>query len=52
MPLKSSLRRIPLSTPNMSDEGFQHQFVAESFATNYVVPAGPMLTFFEHEVAQ
>ena len=52
MTLKSSPRRIPLSTPHMSDEGFEQQFIAESFATNYVAPAGPMLTYFEHEVSQ
>ena len=39
MPLKSKLRLIPLSIPHMSDEGFDQQFVAESFATNYVASA-------------
>ena len=52
MPLKSKLRLIPLSIPHMSDEGFDQQFVAESFATNYVASAWPMQTFFEYEVVQ
>ena len=43
--------RILLSSPHMSDEGYEQQFVKEAFDTNWIAPLGPNVTGFENEVA-
>jgi dTDP-4-amino-4,6-dideoxygalactose transaminase len=45
-------KKIPLSTPHMSDEGFEKQFVEEAFNSNWIAPLGPMVDAFEQEVIQ
>lgn len=44
-------RKILLSSPHMSDEGFEKHYVQEAFDTNWVAPLGPNVTAFEGEVA-
>lgn len=43
--------KILLSSPHMSDEGYEQQYVKEAFDTNWIAPLGPNVTGFENEVA-
>ena len=43
--------RIFLSSPHMSDEGFEQQFVQEAFDTNWIAPLGENVNQFEIELA-
>lgn len=43
--------KILLSSPHMSDEGFEKQYVQEAFDTNWIAPLGPNVTGFENEIA-
>lgn len=45
-------KRIFLSAPHMSEEGYERQFVQEAFDTNWIAPAGRNITLFEEEMAQ
>lgn len=44
--------KIFLSSPHMSDEGYEQQFVKEAFDTNWIAPLGPNVTGFENELAK
>ena len=44
-------KRIPLSSPHMSDEGFEQQFVKEAFDTGWITPLGKNVDEFEKEFA-
>lgn len=44
--------RIFLSSPHMSDEGFEREFVNEAFDTNWVAPLGENVDKFEEELAE
>ncbi len=44
--------KIWLSSPHMSDEGFEKQYVDEAFDTNWIAPVGPNLISFENELAK
>lgn len=48
----SKLKKIPLSTPHMSDEGYEKKFVEEAFVSNWIAPLGPMVDAFEQEIIQ
>ena len=48
----SNYKKIPLSTPHMSDEGYEKQFVEEAFNSNWIAPLGPMVDAFEKEIIQ
>jgi dTDP-4-amino-4,6-dideoxygalactose transaminase len=48
----SNYKKIPLSTPHMSDEGYEKQFVEEAFNSNWIAPLGPMVDAFEQEIIQ
>ena len=39
--------RILLSSPHMSDEGYEQQYVKEAFDTNWIAPLGANVTGFE-----
>ena len=39
--------RIYLSSPHMSEQGYEEQYVKEAFETNWVAPLGPNVTNFE-----
>lgn len=43
--------RILLSSFHASDEGYEKEFVAEAFDTNWVAPLGPNVDGFERELA-
>ncbi|ANU27539.1 DegT/DnrJ/EryC1/StrS family aminotransferase [Planococcus versutus] len=43
--------RILLSSPHMSDEGFEQEFVKEAFDTNWIAPLGSNVNGFEEELA-
>lgn len=44
--------RIFLSSPHMSDEGYEMQYVKEAFDTNWVAPLGENVNGFERELAE
>lgn len=44
--------RILLSSPHMSDEGFEQQYVKEAFDTNWIAPLGSNVDGFENELAK
>ena len=43
--------KILLSSPHMSDEGYEKEYVKEAFDTNWIAPLGPNVTGFENELA-
>ncbi|SDC04108.1 dTDP-4-amino-4,6-dideoxygalactose transaminase [Paenibacillus sp. UNCCL117] len=43
--------RIFLSSPHMSDEGYEMQYVKEAFDTNWIAPLGENVNQFEQELA-
>ena len=43
--------RIYLSSPHMSDEGYEMQFIKEAFETNWIAPLGKNVDEFEKEFA-
>jgi dTDP-4-amino-4,6-dideoxygalactose transaminase len=43
--------RIYLSSPHMSDEGYEKHYLNEAFATNWIAPLGKNVNEFEKEVA-
>lgn len=44
--------RIFLSSPHMSDEGFEMEYVKEAFDTNWIAPLGENVNGFERELAE
>ena len=44
--------RIYLSSPHMSDEGYEQQYVQEAFDTNWIAPLGENVNQFEVELAE
>lgn len=44
--------RIFLSSPHMSDEGYEMQYVQEAFDTNWIAPLGENVNGFERELAK
>lgn len=44
-------KKIWLSSPHMSDEGYEQEYVKEAFDTNWVAPLGPNVNGFEKEIA-
>ncbi|QIK70025.1 aminotransferase class I/II-fold pyridoxal phosphate-dependent enzyme [Erysipelothrix sp. HDW6C] len=45
-------KRILLSSPHMSDEGYELAFVQEAFDTNWIAPLGENVNQFENELAE
>lgn len=43
--------RIYLSSPHMSDEGYELKYIQEAFDTNWIAPLGPNVDEFEKEFA-
>ncbi|MDQ0352767.1 dTDP-4-amino-4,6-dideoxygalactose transaminase [Alkalibacillus filiformis] len=43
--------RIYLSSPHMSEEGYEQQYVQEAFDTNWIAPLGSNVNGFEQELA-
>jgi dTDP-4-amino-4,6-dideoxygalactose transaminase len=44
--------RIFLSSPHLSDEGYEMQYVKEAFDTNWIAPLGENVNGFERELAE
>lgn len=44
--------RIFLSSPHMSDEGYEMKYIQEAFDTNWIAPLGKNVTEFEKELAE
>ncbi|HHV46128.1 MAG TPA: aminotransferase class I/II-fold pyridoxal phosphate-dependent enzyme [Tissierellia bacterium] len=44
-------KRIYLSSPHMSEEGYEMQYIKEAFETNWIAPLGPNVDGFEKELA-
>lgn len=44
--------RIFLSSPHMSDEGYEMQYIQEAFDTNWIAPLGKNVNEFENELAE
>lgn len=45
-------QRIFLSSPHMSDEGYEMEYVKEAFETNWIAPLGSNVDGFEDELAE
>lgn len=45
-------KKIYLSSPHMSDEGYEMQYIKEAFDTNWIAPLGPNVDGFERELAE
>ena len=45
-------KRLYLSSPHISDEGYEKKFIQEAFDTNWIAPLGPNVDAFERELAQ
>lgn len=43
--------RVYLSSPHMSDEGYEMQYIQEAFDTNWIAPLGKNVNEFEKELA-
>lgn len=46
------MAHIFLSSPHMSGEGFEQEYIREAFATNWIAPLGKNVTEFEKEMAE
>ena len=46
------MERIFLSSPHMSDEGYEQKYVQEAFDTNWIAPLGKNVDSFEEEIAE
>ncbi len=44
-------KKIYLSSPHMSDEGYEMQYIQEAFDTNWIAPLGKNVDEFESELA-
>lgn len=44
------MEKIWLSSPHMSNEGYEKQYIKEAFDLNWVAPAGENITQFENDV--
>jgi len=45
-------KRIYLSSPHMSDEGYELEYIKEAFETNWIAPLGKNVDEFEREFAE
>lgn len=45
------MKKIYLSSPHMSDEGFEMRYIKEAFDTNWIAPLGANVDEFEKEMA-
>lgn len=44
--------RIFLSSPHMSEQAYEQEYIKEAFDTNWIAPLGANVDGFEHELAQ
>lgn len=50
--VNSKTNKIYLSSPHMSDEGFEMQYIREAFDSNWIAPLGMNVNEFEKELAE
>ncbi|MGL5514325.1 MAG: DegT/DnrJ/EryC1/StrS family aminotransferase, partial [Sporomusa sp.] len=43
--------KIYLSSPHMSDEGYEHEYIKEAFDSNWIAPLGTNVNEFEKELS-
>lgn len=48
--MNTGKQHISLTTPHMSDDGYEQKFIKEAFDTNWVAPLGANVTGFEDEI--
>ena len=48
----SERKRIYLCLAHMSEAGLEQKYIKESFDTNWVVPLGPNVNGFEHDLEE
>ena len=46
------MSKIYLSSPHMSDEGYEKEFIKEAFDTNWIAPLGENVNKFEEKLAE
>ena len=46
------MEKIWLSSPHMSDEGYEMEYVKEAFDTNWIAPLGTNVNEFENEISR
>lgn len=46
------MKKILLSSPHMSDEGYEREYVKEAFDTNWIAPLGFNVDNFEKEISE
>jgi dTDP-4-amino-4,6-dideoxygalactose transaminase len=44
-------KKIWLSSPHMSEEGYEMEYIKEAFETNWIAPLGKNVNEFEKEFA-
>ena len=47
-----NMDRIYLSSPHMSNEGYEREYINEAFETNWIAPLGENVNKFEEELSQ
>lgn len=50
--MSENLKKIFLSSPHMSDEGYEQMYIKEAFDTNWIAPLGANVTGFEEELKE
>ena len=50
--MENERKTIYLCLAHMSDDGFEQKYVKEAFDTNWVVPMGPNVNAFEHDLEE
>ena len=45
-------KKIYLSSPHMSREGFEQDYINEAFASNFIAPAGANVDGFERAISE
>lgn len=51
LPLSTTNQKIYLSSPHMSDEGYEVEYMGEAIRTNWIAPLGKNVNEFEKELA-
>ncbi|XFA99102.1 DegT/DnrJ/EryC1/StrS family aminotransferase [Candidatus Izemoplasma sp. B36] len=46
------MKKIYLSSPHMSEEGYEKEYIKNAFDTNWIAPLGPNVDNFEKEVCE
>lgn len=44
------MKRIPLATPHLSDEGYELEYIKDAFEKNWIAPLGENADGFENDI--